>query len=187
MENCLPFSLLLYHLILYTPYHYRIISASHHIFSSISIAGKTYFIAVANTGLIYLSSDGGARFAAAKTVRGSLTGDIHAHDVLPRPALYCSPIHCPALHCTSVLFLILPLLLIKALHDLFLVLYLSSHCPSHYCTPQLHSTRSSSPSSIPSLLLIISIIHPFSPTHHLHHTTPSPSTLSHLYPFRCSH
>lgn len=57
-------------------------------FSSISAAGKTFFIAVANTGLIYLSSDGGAKWAAAKTVRGSLTGAIQAHDVLPRPALH---------------------------------------------------------------------------------------------------
>ena len=58
------------HLIHFSPYFVTFI---------LCLGGKIYYIAVGNTGLIYLSIDGGAKWVSPKTVDGYLAGAITTH------------------------------------------------------------------------------------------------------------
>ena len=71
--------------------------------SVIYLGGRVYFLAVGNTGLIYLSSNGGVSWASPRTVKGSLTGTMKMHHFT---TLHCTTLHhttplCTTLICTT--------------------------------------------------------------------------------------
>ena len=76
-----------------------LISMSHFFFVLIFLlfchylGGRVYFLAVGNTGLIYLSINGGVNWASPRTVKGSLTGTMYMHHFT---TLHYIKLHCPA-------------------------------------------------------------------------------------------
>ena len=66
------------------------------------LGNSIYYMAVGNTGLIYLSSDGGVKWASPTTVKGSLTGVITTPNTLHYTSLHHTTLHYTTLHYTTL-------------------------------------------------------------------------------------